>query len=93
MIDKLRSYMIHRKWYIVSALVLLVAELFLMFGPTRWMGEDVETYLFGYQMWIPDVTEENNSFCQVFSPQYRHLTEMGIYLSTSGGVQRKWRLC
>ena len=72
-----------KKWFFLAILFMLL-EMALLIWPVGWIGEEVCNYLRGEGNYVLQVKPGENSFCQVFSPEYRHLKSIGIIISEEG---------
>ena len=71
-----------RKWWILAAFLLFVAEFFLLIWPVRWLGEEKTNLLFGDDSWVLEAQGETAGYCQEFTPEYHNVRSIGIVITT-----------
>lgn len=77
----------------IAAAILLGIELYLLLGPTAWVGESKTNWLTGEGSWTVSDIKEDTAFCQQFVPEYNYLESVSLLFQnqqqelTEGNVQ------
>lgn len=77
-IRRIGQYLMHRKIWITVAIILFVAEVALLVGPAGLAGEDYSHFLAGEDAWEVEDSQDEEAFCQKFSPMYSHLESVSL---------------
>lgn len=76
-----RTFTARKKWFLWGA-ILFFLEMALLVWPVGLAGEDTVHFLAGEGKWMEEAPTESDGLRQMFSPKYKNLQSVGIYLTT-----------
>lgn len=83
-IRHISQYLMHRKIWIVFAIILFLSEVTLLAGPAGMAGEDYSHFLTGEGSWEVTDSKDEEAFYQQFSPMYSHLERISLLFQNGG---------